>query len=61
MAKFPCCVCGGEMGWDRPSGVCSTACLRKGHGFDPPDDEPDDDGPGAITRLKDIENPIRDE
>jgi hypothetical protein len=30
---FPCHVCGTEIGWDSPSGVCSTACLRKGQGF----------------------------
>lgn len=34
-----CCVCGTDLGWDRPSGVCSEACLRKGQGF-PPATEP---------------------
>ena len=25
--KFPCAFCGGDIGWDAPSGVCSTECL----------------------------------
>lgn len=28
--KFPCNVCGKDMGWDAPSGVCSQACLERG-------------------------------
>lgn len=27
---FPCTVCGSDMGWDRPSGVCSEPCLFQG-------------------------------
>jgi hypothetical protein len=30
-----CDVCGVELGWDRPSGVCSETCLRVGQGFAP--------------------------
>jgi hypothetical protein len=30
---YPCQVCGKDIGWDAPSGVCSEACLRKGQGF----------------------------
>lgn len=26
--KHPCKVCKRDMGWDRPSGVCSEECLR---------------------------------
>jgi hypothetical protein len=33
--SYPCAVCGVEMGWDKPSGVCSQACLEKGQGFAP--------------------------
>ena len=28
--QWPCVVCGTDMGWNRPSGVCSEACLRRG-------------------------------
>jgi hypothetical protein len=31
--KYPCSVCGREIGWDAPSGVCSNECLAKGQGF----------------------------
>ena len=31
-----CSVCGADLGWDRPSGVCSEACLRIGQGFPAP-------------------------
>lgn len=34
-AAFPCHVCKADMGSDRPSGVCSEACLRTGQGFPP--------------------------
>lgn len=30
MIRFPCSICGCEMGWARPSGVCSEACLKAG-------------------------------
>ena len=33
---YRCVVCGDDMGWDRPSGVCSEACLYRGQGFEPP-------------------------
>jgi hypothetical protein len=32
---YPCHVCGGDMGFDAPSGVCGEACLRKGQGMPP--------------------------
>jgi hypothetical protein len=32
-AKFPCKHCGGEIGWDAPSGVCSEECLRAAQGL----------------------------
>jgi len=31
--RFNCSVCGKDMGWDRPSGVCSDACIYGGQGF----------------------------
>lgn len=31
--KHPCSVCKADIGWDAPSGVCSTECLNKGQGF----------------------------
>lgn len=31
MSRFKCTVCGTDLGWDRPSGVCSQVCLDKGH------------------------------
>jgi hypothetical protein len=33
--QFPCKVCGKDIGWDAPSGVCSRDCLDKGQGFAP--------------------------
>lgn len=30
---FPRKNCGANMGWDRPSGVCSTHCLYEAQGF----------------------------
>ena len=29
-----CSVCQREIGWDAPSGVCSSECLLKGQGFE---------------------------
>ena len=28
-----CVVCGEDLGWARPSGVCSERCLRVGQGW----------------------------
>lgn len=30
MSQWHCVVCGEDLGWDRPSGVCSTECLKRG-------------------------------
>jgi hypothetical protein len=30
-----CNVCGTDLGWNRPSGVCSQACLHEAQGFEP--------------------------
>ncbi len=35
LRKYPCLVCGANIGWDVPSGVCSSACLEKGQRFSP--------------------------
>lgn len=35
MSQFTCKVCQADLGWDRPSGVCSSECLRKAQGFPP--------------------------
>jgi hypothetical protein len=32
---FRCSVCGGDLQWDRPSGVCSELCLRRGQDTPP--------------------------
>jgi hypothetical protein len=31
--QFHCRVCGMDLGWDRPSGVCSEKCLRLAQSF----------------------------
>lgn len=31
--KYKCSVCGADLGWDAPSGVCSSECLNRGQGF----------------------------
>lgn len=31
--KYPCSICKKDMGWDAPSGVCSSECLSRGQGF----------------------------
>jgi hypothetical protein len=36
VVKFPCTVCGRDLEFDRPSGVCSTKCLNEGQGFAKP-------------------------
>lgn len=36
---FRCVVCKCDLGWDRPSGVCSEKCLREGQGFEPKREE----------------------
>jgi hypothetical protein len=38
--RFPCAACGQEIGWDAPSGVCSTSCLRHAQGCKPAADAP---------------------
>jgi DnaJ-class molecular chaperone len=30
---YVCSVCGTDIGWAAPSGVCSEECLRNGQGF----------------------------
>jgi hypothetical protein len=32
-AEYRCVVCGLNLGWERPSGVCSDRCLRVAQGF----------------------------
>jgi hypothetical protein len=37
--KYLCAVCKCDLGWDAPSGVCSSVCLHKAQGFDVPTDQ----------------------
>lgn len=39
MRQFRCSVCGADLGWDVPSGVCSPECLHRAQ-FDPPAAQP---------------------
>lgn len=37
--RYACRGCGADLGWDRPSGVCSEACLRALQGFPPREEQ----------------------
>ena len=41
-----CHFCGTDIGWDAPSGVCSSDCLRAAQGFPPVD------GPVHVRELR---------
>lgn len=42
---YRCSVCKADIGWDAPSGVCSTECFNIGQDFGKPKPAPIDDAP----------------